>query len=146
MDEKNDIFENMSFNVLINNISRNELKYSIKSSDELIISREGHYLLKIHESKDNLSQEDLVNIFCQSKGTVAKSLRKLEDKGYITREINKNNRRKYILKLTRKGEGVIPKLKHELNKWDEAVGVTGLDRQTMDKLKDIARKSYELVK
>ena len=46
-------------------------------------------------------------IFCQSKGTVAKTLRKLEDKGYIERIINKDNRRKYILKLTKKGEEVI---------------------------------------
>ena len=42
-------------------------------------------------------------IFCQSKWTVAKTLRKLEDKGYIERIINKDNRRKYILKLTKKG-------------------------------------------
>lgn len=41
-------------------------------------------------------------IFCQSKGTVVKTLRKLEDKGYIERIINKDNRRKYILKLTKK--------------------------------------------
>jgi DNA-binding MarR family transcriptional regulator len=56
---------------------------------------EGRYLLAIHNNK-NLSQDDLAATFGQSKGTIAKALRKLEDKKYVERKIDENNRRKYI--------------------------------------------------
>ena len=89
--------------------------------------------------------KDFCDIFCQSKGTVAKTLRKLEDKGYIERIINKDNRRKYILKLTKKGEEVIPVLKREADYWHNAVGLAEVSEETMDVIRAVARKSYNLV-
>ena len=84
-------------------------------------------------------------IFCQSKWTVAKTLRKLEDKGYIERIINKNNRRKYILTLTKECEEVIPALKREADYWHNSVGFTEVSEETMDVIRTVARKSYNLV-
>ena len=104
-----------------------------------------YYLLKIYYSERELSQEDLCDIFCQSKGTVAKTLRKLEDKGYIERIINKDNRRKYILKLTKKGDELIPVLKREADHWHNAVGLAEVSEETMDVIRAVARKSYNLV-
>ena len=92
-----------------------------------------------------MSQEDLCDIVCQSKGTVAKTLRKLEDKGYIERIINKNNRRKYILTLTKECEEVIPALKREADYWHNSVGFTEVSEETMDVIRTVARKSYNLV-
>jgi DNA-binding MarR family transcriptional regulator len=92
-----------------------------------------------------LSQEDLCDIFCQSKGTVAKTLRKLEDKGYIERIINKDNRRKYILTLTKEGEEVISVLKREMDYWHNSVGLAEVSEETMDVIRAVARKSYNLV-
>lgn len=92
-----------------------------------------------------MSQEDLCDIFCQSKGTVAKTIRKLEDKGYIERIINKDNRRKYILKLTKKGDELIPVLKREVDHWHNAVGLAEVSEETMDVIRAVARKSYNLV-
>ena len=84
-------------------------------------------------------------IFCQSKGTVAKTLRKLEDKGYIERIINKDNRQKYILKLTKKGDELIPVLKREADHWHNASGLAEVSEETMDVIRTVARKSYNLV-
>ena len=92
-----------------------------------------------------MSQEDLCDIFCQSKGTVAKTLRKLEDKGYIERIINKDNRQKYILKLTKKGDELIPVLKREADYWHNAVRLAEVSGETMDVIRAVARKSYNLV-
>lgn len=92
-----------------------------------------------------MSQEDLCDIFCQSKGTVAKTLRKLEDKGYIERIINKDNRQKYILTLTKEGEEVISALKREADYWHNSVGFTEVSEETMDVIRTVARKSYNLV-
>lgn len=126
------------------NISQNGIKFAKLKSKELTDIGECYYLLKIYYSEGELSQ-DLCDIFCQSKGTVAKTLRKLEDKGYIERIINKNNRRKYILTLTKEGEEVISALKREADYWHNSVGFTEVSDETMDVIRTVARKSYNLV-
>lgn len=135
----------MSLILLMYNISQNGIKFARLKSKELTNIRECYYLLKIYYSERELSQEDLCDIFCQSKGTVAKTLRKLEDKGYIERIINKDNRRKYILKLTKKGDELIPVLKREVDHWHNAVGLAEVSEETMDVIRAVARKSYNLV-
>lgn len=143
--EEKDIFDEMSLSLLMYNISQNGIKFAKLKSKELTGIGECYYLLKIYYSERELSQEDLCDIFCQSKGTVAKTLRKLEDKGYIERIINKNNRRKYILTLTKEGEEVISALKREADYWHNSVGFTEVSEETMDVIRTVARKSYNLV-
>lgn len=143
--DNSDLFDEMPFERVINNIVRNGVKYFLLKSEEIVLSRDGYYLLAIQSSEKDLSQDDIVNMFFQNKATVAKALKKLEETGYITREVNKNNRRKYILKLTKKGEETVPKLRKELNYWVDSVGINDLSDETMVKLRDVARKSYKLV-
>lgn len=145
MGKEKDIFDDMSLILLMYNISQNGIKFARSKSKELTNLRDSYYLLKIYYSEIELSQEDLCDIFCQSKGTVAKTLRKLEDKGYIERIINKDNRRKYILKLTKKGEEVIPVLKREVDYWHNSVGLAKISDESMVVIRDVARKSYNLV-
>ena len=145
MGKEKDIFDDMSLILLMYNISQNGIKFARSKSKELTNLRDSYYLLKIYYSEIELSQEDLCDIFCQSKGTVAKTLRKLEDKGYIERIINKDNRRKYILKLTKKGEEVIPVLKREVDYWHNSVGLAKISDESMAVKRDVARKSYNLV-
>lgn len=145
MGKEKDIFDDMSLILLMYNISQNGIKFARSKLKELTNLRDSYYLLKIYYSEIELSQEDLCDIFCQSKGTVAKTLRKLEDKGYIERIINKDNRRKYILKLTKKGEEVIPVLKREVDYWHNSVGLAKISDESMAVIRDVARKSYNLV-
>lgn len=145
MGKEKDIFDDMSLILLMYNISQNGIKFARSKSKELTNLRDSYYLLKIYYSEIELSQEDLCDIFCQSKWTVAKTLRKLEDKGYIERIINKDNRRKYILKLTKKGEEVIPVLKREVDYWHNSVGLAKISDESMAVIRDVARKSYNLV-
>ena len=144
MTEKTDKFDSMPFIALIHHISRNKLKYSMKHENHIDMIHEGRYLMEIHKRK-NLSQDDLANIFGQSKGTIAKALRKLEDKGYVERKIDENNRRKYILNTTKEGEELAVLLKSDLDKWEKLVGIDKLDDETKSKLRKIARKSEEII-
>lgn len=139
-----DKFDSMPFVALIHHISRNKLKYVMKNPNHIDMVHEGRYLMEIHKRK-NLSQDDLANLFGQSKGTIAKALRKLEDKEYVERIIDENNRRKYILKTTPKGEELAILLKKDLNEWEEMVGIDKLDDKTKDQIRKIARKSEELL-
>lgn len=143
--EKIDKYDSMPFIALIHHISKNKLRYYMKNPNHIDMFHEGRYLMVIHKGKD-LSQDDLANIFSQSKGTIAKALRKLEDKGYLDRKIDENNRRKYILKTTKKGEDLAILLKKDLKKWEEKVGIDKLDSKTKNQLKEIARKSEEILK
>ena len=81
------------------------------------------YVMMIYDNP-KISQDDLVNMSGQSKGNIAKSLKKLEDSGYIKREINPNNRRKYMLKTTAKGDTLVPQVRKISKEWEMEVGIT----------------------
>lgn len=139
-----DKFDSMPFIALIHHISKNKLKYSMKNPTHIDMVHEGRYLMEIQKRR-NLSQDDLANIFGQSKGTIAKALRKLEDKEYVKRKIDENNRRKYILNTTKKGEELAIQLKKDLEDWEKTVGIDKLDDETKNQLRQIARKSEEIL-
>ncbi len=140
-----DKFDSMPFIALIHHISKNKLKYSMKNPNHVYMVHEGRYLMEIQKRK-NLSQDDLASIFGQSKGTIAKALRKLEDKGYVKRETDENNRRKYILNTTKEGEKLAILLNKELTEWEANVGINNLDENTKEQLRQIARRSEEILK
>ena len=143
-EDSEDKFDSMPFFALIHHISKNRLKYIMENPNQVDMVHEGRYLIVIHEKK-NLSQDEIANIFGQSKGTIAKALRKLEDKGYVERKVDEKNRRKYILKTTKKGDELAILLINEFNEWEEKVGIGKLDDETKHKLIQIARKSEEIL-
>ena len=66
----------------IHNISLNQQKYLKSKIKEYDFGHNVRYLMFIYDNP-NCSQEDLVNMFCQSKGNIAKILKKFEDEGRI---------------------------------------------------------------
>ena len=143
-DENLDKFDSMPFISLIHHISKNKLKYTMENPNRIDMVHEGRYLMEIHKKRD-LSQDDLANIFGQSKGTIAKALKKLEDNEYVERKIDENNRRKYILNTTKKGEELAILLENDLENWEKSVGIDRLDEKTKNQLRQIARKSEEIL-
>lgn len=139
----NDAYEKMPFTAIIHTIATNKIRYFKKIGFDINMKSHGRYLIHIHEN--NLSQEDLAELFGQTKGTVAKSLKYLETEGYIERKADPTNRRKYILTVTEKGEEAIPVIKNNLEEWEEKVGISDLDDETREKIREIARKSKLLL-
>ena len=144
MVQDKDVFEYMPFFVLTYTIYKNKLDYSLKNPNNLDLNQGSRYLMQIYQN-EGLSQDDLANLFGQSKATIAKHLRTLEDEGYIIRQIDDNNRRKYILKTTKKGEKLAILKINELKDWNDKVGISDLDEKTLKKIRNIARKSAELL-
>lgn len=144
-DDNEDIFDLMPFFALAHHIYKNKLDYVMKNPNNIPMIQESKYLMQIYKNK-NLSQDDLATLFGQSKGTIAKHLRTLEDEGYIIREVDDNNRRKYILNTTEKGDRLAVLKINELNEWNEKVGVCELDEETIQKIRNIARKSGKILK
>ncbi len=67
------------------------------------------FLVKIYQNQ-GISQKELTNLVKIDKATTAKALKKLEEKGYIYRAIDKEDKRYNKLYVTKDGEEFIPKL------------------------------------
>ena len=72
-------------------------KYVAESFDDNDISENEFTFLVRIRLKDKTTQKELVEIFKVSEGYTAKILRKFEDKGYITRIEDPENRRQKIV-------------------------------------------------
>ncbi len=105
-----------------------------------------HLLFEIaHES--NINQEMIAARCNINKGAVARSIRKLEEKGLVKREIDKNNRRQNRLSLTKDGEDILIKACGVLRDWEDSVILDDgyIKKELLQKvLKEIAVKTIEL--
>jgi len=128
----------------IHNISLNQQKYMKMKLDDLDLGHDVRYIIFIYDHP-NCSQEDLVNMFCQSKGNIAKILKKFEEEGFIKRQPNPENRRKYMLNTTEKGQKLVPKFRQISKDWEKEVGITEKDQELRDRLTEIAIKGMELI-
>ena len=128
----------------IHNISLNQQKYMKSKIKNYDFGHNVRYLMFIYDNPD-CSQEELANMFCQSKGNIAKVLKKFEDDGYIKREINPQNRRKYMLNTTDKANELIPEVRQISKDWESEVGLTDKDEEFKKRLKEIAINCMKLV-
>ena len=128
----------------IHNISLNQQKYMKSKIKDYDFGHDVRYLMYIHDNP-KCSQENLVTMFCQSKGNVAKIIKKFEDEGYIKREINPQNRRKYMLNTTDKGNELVPKFRQISLDWEKEVGITDLDADLKKRLAEIAVNTMKLI-
>ena len=105
-----------------------------------------HLLFEIaHES--NINQEMIAARCNINKGAVARSIRKLEEKGLVKREIDENNRRQNRLSLTKDGEDILIKACGVLRNWEDSVILDDgyIKKELLQKvLKEIAVKTIEL--
>ena len=122
----------------IHNLSKNHFKYLKSKIAEFDLGHEVRYIMMIYDNPC-ISQDDLVTMSGQSKGNIAKSLKKLEDEGFIKREVNPENRRKYMLRTTSKGDELVPK------DWEKEVGITEDDREVIERIKEITINGMKLV-
>jgi DNA-binding MarR family transcriptional regulator len=138
------IKDNSPFIAWIHNISLNQQKYMKTKFSELDLGHDVRYIMYIYDNP-NCSQDDLVNMFGQSKGNIAKILRKLEDKGFIERQTNPENRRKYMLNTTDKGRELVPKFRKISKDWEMEVGITDEDIELKKRIKEIALNGMKLI-
>ncbi|MEE1335557.1 MarR family winged helix-turn-helix transcriptional regulator [Methanobrevibacter sp.] len=138
------INDNSPFIAWIHNISLNQQKYMKSKFKELDLGHDVRYIMFIYDNP-NCSQEDLVNMFGQSKGNIAKTLKKLEDQGFIRREVNPENRRKYMLNTTEKGNNLVPEYRKISKEWEKEVGISEEDIEIKKRIKEIAIKGMKLI-
>jgi len=105
-----------------------------------------HLLFEIAH-QNNINQEKIASRCNINKGAVARSIRKLEEKGLVERKIDENNRRQNIVSLTSKGKETLDECIERLNEWESEVykDIDIIDKEILKKaLKEIVIKTIEL--
>ena len=140
--------DDIPLGVFVSIIHRTRIVHLNNEMKDLEITA-GQVPFLIHLShKEGITQDDLAVHLHIDKGTVARALKKLEDNGFIYREINPQNRRKYLLFLTEKGRQIVPKIYDIDKEWENSVcsnfSDTEYDR-LFNTLQTLAMKSLEKV-
>lgn len=104
---------------------------------------QGFCLLLVHDFGD-INQKDLAKGLFITKGAVTKAIKKLEDDGWILRERQHTDKRKFSLKLSQKGEEIIPILQEMNDEWESKMGLDSLSPEFMETLKQLTIRSIEL--
>lgn len=106
-----------------------------------------HLLFEISHQK-NINQDKIAERCNINKGAVARSIKKLEDKDLIKREIDSNNRRQNRISLTPKGEETLSESIRLLNDWENEVYEDNIIEKELlqQALKEIVIKTIELNK
>ena len=132
---------------LIAMIARGQSIYMNNRLGDLGINETQLHLLFEISHHDNLNQEKIATRCNINKGAVARSIRKLEEKGFVLRTIDENNRRQNMVSLTEKGRETLSKAIKVLKDWeDEVIKEKGhVDKELLQLvLREIAIKTMEL--
>ena len=70
---------------------------------------------------DHINQDTISQYFLLDKGAIAKTVSKLDEKGYIRREQNPDNKRENSISLTEKGFSVLQDMTKSLDEWDRMI-------------------------
>ena len=96
--------------------------------------------------EQGVTQDHLAGVFLIDKGSIARAVNVLEEKGIVKRVTDENNRRAVRLYLTEAGEKLIPDVVKIDREWEEAAfsGLTEEERkQARTLLCKISENSYE---
>lgn len=109
---------------------KNNLLHSFKDYD---VTPEQWAVLNRLWEKEEISPKELAELTSKDQPTTVRILKKLETKGFITRKVNPNDNRAFLISLTREGKELEDKL-------------IPLARKVLDKaLSDIDPKQIEVV-
>jgi len=82
-------------------------------------TREVYTLIRINECKGKINQicfhDELEKHLAVTKSAVSQMISSLEEKGYITREIDRNDRRKFEWSITGKGQELVEELRNTVD-------------------------------
>ena len=89
----------------LHNHYRDDKMVDITPSEQMLLFK----MTRWHEKK--IIVTDIVNILELAPSTVSLTLNSLEEKGYVERTVNKENRREIYVSLTHKGQKILEKIK-----------------------------------
>ena len=128
--------------MLMSNLSiivRGSQVYSTRKLNDYEINSAEEYILMYLIGHEGANQEAIARFFMLDKGSVARSLAKLEKKGFITRRINDENQREKVIALTGKARRLREVLARLLIDWKKLMYV-GLSDEEINAFEMITEK------
>lgn len=107
-----------------------------------------YVFLLVLDRQDGQNQEQISTHLGFDKATTCKGLQKLEQQGYIRREVDADDRRAYRVYLTPEGHGTIPAIRAAVREWDALVAaeLTAQEEERLAQLlKELAAKACAAV-
>ena len=93
--------------------TRKLAEYDLNAGEQAILM----YLIGHEES----NQESIAKFYMLDKGSIARTLAKLESKGFIERKINDENQREKVITLTQKSKDIKNVLTDLLTDWNDVM-------------------------
>ena len=96
-----------------------------------------------------ITQDTMARYFHLDKGTIARTVKKMEDAGLISRHVDPENRRALCLSLTRKGSEIAPEILAIDQEWEQTIssGLSdGEKEQMLALLKHVAESSIKTIR
>jgi DNA-binding MarR family transcriptional regulator len=121
------------FGRLLSITGKNYLRVLNHRLSDLDIDRNYYALLLIESGEGKITQQELASMLEIDKVTMLRNIDYLSEKGYVTRVINENDRRKYSLLLTGKAKKALPEIKKAFREINDIV-LKGLSEKQITEL------------
>ena len=131
---------------LISIISKGQKIFINRKLNEFGINSTQLYLLFELDHHNEMNQDKIASRCNINKGAAARSIRKLEEKGLVTRKIDDDNRRQNKVSLTEKGRKTLDASIHYLKSFEEEVFSGDIIEkiEMQEALKDMVIRTIEL--
>ena len=96
-------------------------------------------ILMYLSSNNGVNQEAIAQHFMLDKGAIAKTLRKLEEKGLIERHQNPENKRENLISIAQEGQSILGEMGTALNEWNQCF-FEGLSEDDIRQYEQITEK------
>jgi DNA-binding MarR family transcriptional regulator len=108
--------------------------------------RSGQFVILLALFRNSgISQEELSGYLKLDKGSIARSIKKLEDEAYIERRVDLDDKRAHKVFLTQKALDIIPIVRESIQSWEDLIlsDLSDSERQLVEQLLyNMARKAY----
>ena len=121
----------MMFLKNISAISRYGYIYAHRNLKNIDITGSEHAVIIYLSKHDCVNQDRISEFLMLDKGSIAKTLANLEEKNFITRTVNSQNRREKIISLTEYGKSAVDMVLNIAEEWQSNV-LDGLTLQERD--------------
>ena len=97
------------------------------------------YIIRIYAESNKLTQRDLCDLFFVSEPVVARTLKNLENKGFIIRNKDPKNRTRKLLSLTDRGVEISKRMFDINDEWEKAI-LKDMTSEEIESFKKAMRK------
>lgn len=148
---KNDEWlNNKHIGPLISIIKRSQTIYLNHNLQDYNLGNGQAFILrKLYSCSQNnkINQDFFVKHFQIDKASIARSIKKLEERKYIERKIDPDNRRQYLISLTDEGKNIAEEIKRYEEEWENYIYEKYPNEREvlLNNLKEMAILSLELI-